>query len=241
MIVIVNGKLLSETVFDGIADQVIRRDNKGLDAGAFKTAMFQADCQRMIEQCDELVLCNSSFYGPLVSFGSIFASMAEKDADFWGLTYRDLPFFRFIASFFIVYRKRVLSDKAFWQYWADSIDENTEDYYTVVIDYENGLFEFLVERNYKYATYAGTLSGAIFENPGRAIMIDKLPILKKRFFSERYYNPTLAANILTYIEQNYDYDVEMIKLSAARLYSVAVESHLNQIDYDLMENTQKYE
>ena len=64
------------------ADDVIVRENHGLDAAAFKAGMIQFCGWEEVERYDEVVLVNDTFFGPIHSFDDMFSGMADRDVDF---------------------------------------------------------------------------------------------------------------------------------------------------------------
>ena len=67
----------------------------------------------------ELVLCNSSFYGPFYSLNSVFDAM-DENVDFWGITaWRGEPWPDHIQSYFYVFRKKLFHSEVFRRYWDE--------------------------------------------------------------------------------------------------------------------------
>ncbi len=87
LIVITHSKLIGDSakILDSIADSIIVRENEGLDFAAWQYAMQRIGFDE-ITTYDELLLANNSCIGPVRSFDSMFAHMAEKNVDFWGIT-----------------------------------------------------------------------------------------------------------------------------------------------------------
>ena len=87
VIVIANGKITQESK-DKLKEldiDLIQRENKGLDFGAWKETLFKLGFEN-IKEYDELILTNTTCYGPLYPFSEIFNKMNEKKCDFWGIT-----------------------------------------------------------------------------------------------------------------------------------------------------------
>ena len=68
------------------SDGVFVRENRGLDAAAFKAGMVSFCGWEEVCRYDEVVLINDTFFGPMGSFAAVFDDMAEKDLDFWGMS-----------------------------------------------------------------------------------------------------------------------------------------------------------
>lgn len=70
------------------ADEIIYRENIGLDAGGFKDALCTYIGWERLEDYDEVILANDSFYGPFADIAGIFDKMESRNLDFWGLMKR---------------------------------------------------------------------------------------------------------------------------------------------------------
>jgi len=100
-----------------LADRIITRPNRGFDFGAWHTAMeMEPD---LFETCDELWLANSSCFGPLFPLTDLFDRMDACDCDVWALTGHPacgrVP--AHLQSYFTVFRKPVLNDRRFREFW----------------------------------------------------------------------------------------------------------------------------
>ena len=130
VLVIVNGK------FDQIARdklqkqgvEIFQRDNVGYDFFGYKYGLEILGTD--LEKCDELVICNSSTYGPLYSLSDVFNRMAKSDCDFWGITaHRNTKLIpSHIQSYFVVFRKKCFLSKPFKKFWKElPMPKNRED------------------------------------------------------------------------------------------------------------------
>lgn len=130
LVIVVNGELTAKSYakLAAFTDNIILRENKGLDAWAYKTAMESYGWDRLVE-FDEVVLFNATIMGPVYPFEEMFTEMAGRDIDFWGITWFHLapgdPFGhalegylpRHLQSHFHAYRRSLVSSKAFQDYW----------------------------------------------------------------------------------------------------------------------------
>lgn len=212
LIIVVNGKVLSLNVFQSVADKIILRENTGYDAAAYKTALEDLECKRIIEKSTELVFCNSSFWGPFISFESIFDSMDERNVDFWGMSLTNNGFYTYLQSYFLVYKKDIISNGILMRYFEKNIKIDYE-YYDVCYYFERELFKELVSNGYRYDAYVKNNCN-IYLDVDRSVCCDKLPILKKKIFSEKFYNKEKLLNALKYISMYYNYDIKIILESA---------------------------
>ena len=95
---------------------------------------------------DELVLANSSVFGPIYPLAPIFEQMAERDCDFWGMT--DSFEIRWhVQSYFLVIKRRALQSSAFSQFFDAVLPYRDKD--QVIRSYELGLTRFLREHGLK--------------------------------------------------------------------------------------------
>ena len=205
---------------------VIIRPNQGLDVGAYCQIMESIGYEKLA-QYDELILMNSTMFGPLYSFKEMFETMAERDLDFWGITSHgrakknpreELP--AHIQSHFIVVRKTVLQSPEFERYWRGLPEiksyEDSVNFHEVVFTQH---FEAL---GFHWATYtkteelAGVSPNPIITMPRALVQHYRCPIVKRRSFFQNYCNLLHDTNgnpgreVFDYIQGHLDYPVELI-------------------------------
>ncbi len=129
-----------------LCGEVVVNDNVGYDFTMWKLAMRAGDYARY----DEVVLMNSSVYGPLIPMDGVFAEMDGVDCDFWGITecFRHLPH---LQSYFVVFRGKVLSSPRFRMFWDGVLPY--ADKRQVILGYEVGMTRWLVESGFRPAAY----------------------------------------------------------------------------------------
>lgn len=127
---------------------VMERPNEGFDVWAYRHGLMAYGWQKL-SQYDEVILMNFTIVGPVGSFADMFATMDEKDLDFWGITihYGEnydpwnkleggcIP--RHIQSHFIAVRRNMLGSKDFQAYWEDMCPITN---YTDAIAYHEAIF-----------------------------------------------------------------------------------------------------
>lgn len=129
-VVVVNGDLEagSRRRVEELGAALIVRENHGYDVEAFKAGI--GALAGVLPEVDELVVANSSVFGPLRPLRGMFDTMAAADVDFWGITRHaaadptagtDAPRTEraHVQSYFTVYRSSVLTSTAFAAYWRD--------------------------------------------------------------------------------------------------------------------------
>lgn len=224
MIVVVNGQVneAGEQLFSRYASDLIIRENKGFDAGAYADVIvnFLGD---EIRNWDELVLCNDTFFGPFVPMRSIFGKMEKGQFDFWGLNVLERKMMSYIESYFLVFSARILQNGELTQYIRTHINPMADDIVEVFGKFEFGLFHYLSEKQYSYGAYCNTQLCYNFESPDICMEHYGLPILKKKAFLEKY-NPQAAINAIRYVRHSTNYDIAHILKSVRRLYGL----HLDQ-------------
>ena len=235
LIVVCNGKLSKQgrAAFEEFTDQIIVRENKGLDVWAYKTALAHYGWQRLSE-FDEVVMTNSTLMGPVRPLKEMFDAMAERtNLDFWGLTihhgaegnpfkgkhlYNYLPVH--IQSHFIVYRKKFIQSKELQNYW-DTMPM-IESYTDSVQRYESVFTKQFADKGYQWDVYVNTDDLKEFTDypllvcPTRLLRDKKCPLFKRRSFMhdfEAYLNDTAGEpvrELYAYLRDHTDYPLELI-------------------------------
>ncbi len=233
LLVVCNGELNDEgrSKFEKLTDNIIVRENVGFDVWAYKAGMGHYGWDKLGE-FDEVVLMNFTIMGPLYPFKEMFSTMNKKDIDFWGLTiYHGAPFDPFnkikygflplhLQSHFIAIRKEMLKSEVFRQYW-DEMPMITS--YEEAICWHEAIFtkEF-EDKGYKWDVYVDTRDLVkhsycpLLMSPLELIKNRRCPIIKRRSFFHNYYdflnftNGECSVEALEYIENNLDYDTNLI-------------------------------
>lgn len=97
-------------------DAVLYRTCPGCDFTSWKAALA---CFPSLFECQTLIFCNDSFFGPVGSFGPVHETMANEACDFWGITLSDhvMPH---LHGFYLVFRNQVIRHPAF-RHFVDGI------------------------------------------------------------------------------------------------------------------------
>jgi lipopolysaccharide biosynthesis protein len=144
-IVFVSTTALSEVELEKVrqfCERTQLRANAGYDFGMWQHALSALD----LSNVDELVLTNSSVFGPVYPLAPIFEQMAERDCDFWGMT--DSFEIRWhLQSYFLVLKRQALSAPAFAQFFSGVLPYRDKE--QVIRSYELGLTQFLREHGLK--------------------------------------------------------------------------------------------
>jgi lipopolysaccharide biosynthesis protein len=117
-------------------------ENVGFDFGMWKHALDRTEAGDF----DEIVLTNSSIFGPLWSLGPAFERMTRSSCDFWGMT-DNLEIAWHIQSYFLVFKRPVLVSSAWKAFWSAVLPYR--DKAQVIRCYEVGLTIYLVENAFR--------------------------------------------------------------------------------------------
>ncbi len=127
----------------GIVDVSFAERHGEYDFGSYKKGFFYLKKFGLLDNYDELILCNDSCYGPVSSFVPIFTEMASRDLDFWGLT-QNSQFKKHLQSYFLVFKSNVARTKDFETFMANVKKE--ENVQGVILNYEIN-FTILLEHS----------------------------------------------------------------------------------------------
>lgn len=132
-----------------VCADVVLCENVGFDFSMWRRAIARTD----LDAWDEIVLANSSVFGPIYPLGPLFAQMAEQPCDAWGMTEND-DFAWHLQSFFLVFRRPVLESAIFRQFWESVLPYKDKD--QVIRSYEIGLSRLLLDHGFRLRTFAPT-------------------------------------------------------------------------------------
>ncbi len=232
LIIVCNGKVTEEgmTKLHAFSKDIILRDNSGFDGAAYKQILIDYLPQKEVLSYDEIILLNDTFYGPFYSFEKIFRNMSDKRCDIWGLSKHeesiamDVVRNAHIQSYFMDIKANVIRSKAFWDFWLqlgtpknfDSAVEEFEIDFSkkmmqagFIIDTYTAVEKYIssdITRNYNYSQLAC----------GELICNYNYPILKRKNLTVCNGSNRNAQKAMEYIQDNYDYDVNMIWENALR-------------------------
>jgi rhamnosyltransferase len=136
---------------EACADEILLRENVGFDFGMWQHAMERVD----LAAWDEIVLTNSSVFGPLFPLRPIFDRMAARPVDVWAMT-ENVEIAWHLQSYFLVFRRPVLEAPIFRQFWTSVLP--FDDKHQVIRSYEVGLSRLLLDCGFRLAAFAPTES-----------------------------------------------------------------------------------
>jgi len=210
----------------GLYNTLIVRENKGFDFGAWKDALLQEGWENLTAY-DNVTLMNDSCFGPLYDMENIYSRMEQMNIDFWGinnhtvmnygLQVTDAPIPEHIQSYFICFKKRIISDEVFQSFWERlSYEKNIQ---IVIQKYESQLTPILKKNGYNYATLieSGDKISISFNHPDLCI-INKAPLIKIKSFS--LFTNTIYIKQL--IKNRTSYPVSLIENYFSNLYDPTI-------------------
>ena len=181
-------------------DDAFTRENVGADFMMWKDGLSRVD----LGAYDELLLANSSVFGPLAPLQGLFDRMAGRDLDVWGVS-DNLHQAWHLQSYFIVFKRHVFTSEAFARFWASVLPYREK--HQVILSYEIGLSRWLAQNGFRL--------GAVvpFESlDQKARVRDGLRVLLyKVLLGQHAFNP-----MSTYPEQVIERGAPFVKLETLR-------------------------
>jgi len=170
----------SLAVAQRLTDQVLERRNIGFDFCMWRDALEVTD----ISAWDEIVLTNSSVFGPLFPLATAFQNMADQNVDMWSMT-ENHEIAWHLQSYFLVMRRSVHSSPAFAQFWSSVLPYR--DKWQVVLSYEIGLSRWLLGNGYRLQSYTTTLLPSV---EGKSLQPDRFAALRSARSNTTAHYPT---------------------------------------------------
>ena len=244
LVIVVNGELTAKSYanLSVFTDNIILRENKGLDVWAYKTGLDSYGWKKLAE-FDEVVLFNATIMGPVYPFEEMFTEMAGRNIDFWGITWFHevaydpfgyalegyLP--RHLQSHFHAYRRSLVTSKAFQDYWDEMPEING---YEQSVGLHEVPFTQRFERlGFTSDVYVNTedMEGYTFcpilFAPVEVIRDKRCPIFKRRSFFRPYddvLNQSVGESsieLYAYLRDHTDFDTNLIWDNALRSMNMA--------------------
>lgn len=234
--IIVNGDLSPESreILEQYSTDIMTRPNIGFDAGGWRDAMTDHIGFKKLQEYDEIILFNDSFFGPLYPFKEMFDVMDAKDIDFWGITVhgdapnaRDLcPYGyrpRYLQTYFLAFRQNIIKSKEFQKYWSEL--PNYQDFNNLAFKHEGVFTRYFSDLGFKWEAYVdtGDIEGPIEKamsfhtfNMYDMVVNRRLPVIKRKAFKFprklhlRYNVGKDISSTMEYIDNHTDYDVSLI-------------------------------
>ena len=232
--VVVNEPLSNEgrAKLQGCCDTLLVRQNLGFDSAAYKYAIKHYGYDYIKQNFDELILNNFTCYGPIYPLHEMFDEMEKRDCDLWGINAHpalneyllsgvlDSKIVKHIQSFFIAFKKPILSDPSFADYWETI--KVPYSYQQAILFHELRCSNYFEKKGFKTDTFINfnkyqdyKMNHTIFLAE-RMVKEDRLPLIKRKaFFIDntqimRNSFGHFARDLLDCIAHNTDYDINLI-------------------------------
>lgn len=131
-----------QTLLSSSCSHLIINNNTGYDFYMWKLGLESVD----LSIYNEVVLMNSSVFGPLFDMGEAFQQMELISCDFWGITecFQMQPH---LQTYFLVFSRKVIVSEAFKSFWRSVLPYTNK--MQVIQSYEVGLTQWLVESGFQ--------------------------------------------------------------------------------------------
>lgn len=211
--IVVNGAIAQKemTKLLKYTGNVVVRNNSGYDAGAYAEIINRLGFDK-IREYDEIVLCNDTFYGPFIPFKEIFSKMRKLKCDFWGLNYVKGSILDYLESYFLVFNKELIISGDLNLFFKEYQEREISDVKDVCAYFETGMFQYLKRKGYKYSSFCYTDNYNVYRDPDKCLIDYKLPIVKKKCFTSRYYSKLKINRVLQELREKYSFDEEILPL-----------------------------
>ena len=166
-----------------ICDTVILRENIGYDFCSYRLGLESVEFSGF----DQIILCNDSVYGPLMSLAPVMEDSQLGVLGFWGITDSFNPEYH-VQSYFMVFNRSVVLSQEFSEFWRGVVP--LSDKLEVIDEYEVGLSRELIRAGFSAGAWfpATELTGLgrIFRYPNHYF----------RMFCDRWRDPRLYIGLL---------------------------------------------
>ena len=233
-LLVVNGQIREECLkeLENCCDDILIRENTGYDVTAYIRGLERLGD---ISLYDEVVLMNSTLYGPFFPVREMFGEMDRRDTDFWGLAahpedrttsiassrYGYIP--KHLQSYFIALRRTLLGSAAFGDFIASL--PPIRGYDDARGYFEIGFTPAMEEAGFAWDVYADTSRwdrygiNAVMYMPFALVKEERLPFTKQKAFSFGSDEMTALFSqrkLLSWLDEKGLYDISMITENLAR-------------------------
>ena len=214
----------------GVVDYSIAKKHGEYDFGSYKRGYFYAKENGWLENCDELILCNDSCYGPLFDIEKYFEEMSSRPVDFWGNTANPKglksAFCPHVQSYFLVLKSHVFKSKIFDEFMFSIKKESHKNF--IILNYEIGLTKILQGNGFNWDVYCEmsktTPSSQVFHYK-ELIEKDKNPFVKTSIYRLNNVENGIYPSFKI-IKKNSNYDISLIKSDIAQNLNISVKNIL---------------
>ena len=248
VIVVVNGQLHDDDINTLEAyGKVLTRDNKGYDTAAFREGIF-AFGKDKLKDYDQLLLVNDTNIGPMRDLSQVFQEMADKQLDFWGISFgeeqedvtKENPYGyipKHLQSYFLVIEKLMLNDDSFYEYWSHLTDTDSRD--KAIGRHETRFTKHFADLGYRFdAVVQEYEDSAMYIHPLRMLKagspLVKYTALKNydedQFLWQGLERESEVPDLLEYVAEKTDYPVSILEDIINKFKAVPREQYILLID-----------
>jgi rhamnosyltransferase len=249
LVVVVNGKLTAESrsSLEKFTKHIVVRENKGLDAAAYRQILLSTGWEKLAEY-DEVICLNDTILGPVYPFSEMFQEMNSRDVDFWGITTYSqekvgnefIP--THLQAYWHAYRRSLVMSQAFHEYW-ENFPELT-DYAAVTHQHEIPFTKHFERLGFKWSSYidcnryADQSPYPLLYMPTDILRDQRCPIFKRRVFFLDYsflFNETAgqpASDLYRFLKAETNFDTNLLWDSLLPNYNISdihKAMHLNYV------------
>ncbi len=222
---------------DKISDYVLLRENTGFDGGAIKDAiniLFSDKLDIFLQEYDELLIINDTFYGCINSLQPFFDWFRASDNDFAGLTKneggylwmgRSVP--AHVQGYVIIIKSRLFMDVHFLGFWRDFNYPST--YVDNIFNFEYGFSEYFYNHGLMFDAYYDLKKHGLtkpcdvdyMDHPYELMEYEKYPVFKYKAAWVEYMNDSSYKALLSIKRKSpeeFDHIMKHVMKSSDRMY-----------------------
>lgn len=170
------------------------------DFGSYKRGYQYASKQGLLEEADELILCNDSCFS-VMDFDQMFSEMNQRDCDFWGVT-DSLEIQHHLQSYFLVFKKNVFTHQEFAN-WLGAVTHKN-DFREIVKTYEVPLKSFLEKLGFKGESFIKAKTICNQTEYPITLIHQKAPLLKRKVFVIGACSKESVRGLLIFLKQDFN-------------------------------------
>ena len=258
LLVVVNGVITeaSQKTLEELGCKVVKRENRALDFGAYKFGLSYVGFEKL-DEFEEIILTNTTCYGPVFPFSEMFDEMDKRDCDFWGITehasYDDKLWLKkhvyaHLQSYFLVFRKNVFSSKEFYEFFKAVKHEEALAYKQIINLYETELTHYFESKGFRSSCYIDCKSyfdeknlNPCYLSTLELIKEERLPLVKRKAIvfdpdlSIKRYHGNKCLDLMNYLKEETGFDTNMIMTDLIRDYPLSKLKFAFHLNYVLPE------
>ena len=139
---------------DDVVNKITLRENRGFDFASWRDQL-QGYGKERLEVYDQVIIANSTTYGPLFPLDELFTFLETQSFDFWAPTLHTAAYGIpvHVQPYVLVVRKGLHQSDVFWDFW-NSIQDDYEDQWDIIWEAEIRLTYEFYKEGFNYAVGA---------------------------------------------------------------------------------------